>query len=112
MEGEGRHGYEELYEDSFFDWETSDGNLKELESRIAAFCSPTPGQRGAASPRPPSSRGRPLITSMKRFEVEVRRGQLDYNPPPPPLPLVVCHGRWLEAEGMALRKIGEFRIGA
>ena len=32
-------GYDELWEDAFFDWETSDGNLRDLEARIAAFCS-------------------------------------------------------------------------
>ena len=40
-EGAGLHGYEELYEDSFYDWETSDGNLRDLEARIASFCSQT-----------------------------------------------------------------------
>ncbi|KAK7104856.1 hypothetical protein V1264_019506 [Littorina saxatilis] len=62
-----RHGYEELYEDSFYDWETSEGNLRDLESRIASFCSPL---NSSHRPRPTSSRARPLVTHMKRFEVE------------------------------------------
>nr|KAG5702119.1 hypothetical protein BaRGS_010385 [Batillaria attramentaria] len=66
----GPHGYEELYEDSFYDWETSEGNLRELEARIAAFCSPTPEEGVAGPSRPTSSRGWPHIAAMKRFEVE------------------------------------------
>ncbi|XP_076464268.1 uncharacterized protein LOC143296303 [Babylonia areolata] len=63
-EGGGTQGYEELYEDSFYDWETSDGNLRDLEARIASFCS---SQR---EPRPAYSRSRPAVTHMKRYEVE------------------------------------------
>ena len=62
------HGYDELYEDSFYDWETSDGNLRDLEARIASFCSPLRSQHER---RPSSSRLRPSVTHMKRFEVEV-----------------------------------------
>ncbi|KAL8598251.1 hypothetical protein ACOMHN_035201 [Nucella lapillus] len=55
-------GYEELYDDSFYDWETSDGNLRDLEARIASFCSP----RG----QPVYSRSRPTVSHLKRYEVE------------------------------------------
>ncbi|KAK7490162.1 hypothetical protein BaRGS_00018507 [Batillaria attramentaria] len=83
----GPHGYEELYEDSFYDWETSEGNLRELEARIAAFCSPTPEEGVAGPSRPTSSRGWPHIAAMKRFEVE------DANSIPLPGGTVFVHHR-------------------
>ena len=76
-EGTGIHGYEELYEDSFYDWETSDGNLRDLEARIASFCSE------ASQPpeqRPSSARSRPVsVTHMKRFEVEVSFSSVEHK---------------------------------
>ena len=65
----GQQAYEQLYEDAFFDWETSDGNLRDLEQRIASFCAN--GLHGNTRPNSHSRSQRAAVKALKRFEVEV-----------------------------------------
>ena len=69
-----------------FDWETSETNLRDLESRVASFCRSVTPSRGQLTSRPASDVGasvsasRPgsghvsdglVITEMRRFEIDV-----------------------------------------
>ncbi|XP_035824244.1 uncharacterized protein LOC118477140 [Aplysia californica] len=59
----------ELYDTDYFDWETSEDNLKDLEDRVVSFCrSVTPARPSSAVTR--STAAKQMITEMKRFEVE------------------------------------------
>lgn len=52
-----------LSNDEFFDWETSDSNLRSLESRLKEFCIQFNG----------STRGPPLLAELKRFFIKDER---------------------------------------
>ena len=69
-----------------FDWETSETNLRDLESRVASFCRSVTPFRGQLTSRPSSAVATPTpasrpgtgqasdglaITEMRRFEIDV-----------------------------------------
>ena len=77
---ENEEDFPELFDAEYFDWETSENNLRDLESRVTDFCrSVTPAgtsrdSNNARSTPTTQVLSRPVsaISEMKRFEIEVQ----------------------------------------